>query len=68
LAETLSRSGGGWTEQADGVPQALEAIMAYLENQAANAAPKFDPAGIMSRLSALEEQQKDLQSQFNTNR
>jgi hypothetical protein len=68
LAEMLTRSGGGWTEQVAGVQQALEAIMAHLENLAANAAPKFDPAGILSRLSDLEEQQKDLQSQFNTNR
>jgi hypothetical protein len=68
LVDTLARTGGGWPEQAAGVQQALESIMAYLENQAATAAPTVDVAGIMSRLKDLEEQQQTLQSQFNVNR
>ena len=68
LTDTLSRSGQSWPEQADGVKQALEGVMAYLENQAANAAPKVDVAGIMSRLRDLEVQLQNLQTQFNTNR
>jgi hypothetical protein len=68
MADTLAGSGQSWPEQAAGVQQALESIMAYLENQAATAAPKVDVAGILGRLSDLEEQQKNLQSQFNNNR
>jgi hypothetical protein len=62
LVDTLSQSGQ------DGVGQALERIMAYLENQAAMPAPKVDLAGIMSRLKDLEDQQQTLQSQYNNNR
>jgi hypothetical protein len=68
LVDTLSRAGGGWPEQAAGVGQALEAMMAYLEKQAATAAPKVDADGIMSRLRDLEERQQNLQSQFNASR
>jgi hypothetical protein len=66
LVDTLARAGRGWPEQAAGLQQALEAVMAYLENQAA--APRADVGGIMSRLSALEEQQRALQGQVNVNR
>jgi hypothetical protein len=66
LVDTLARAGRGWPEQAAGLQQALEAVMAYLENQAA--APMADVSGTISRLSALEEQQRTLQSQINTNR
>jgi hypothetical protein len=48
--------------------QALEAIMAHLESQAASATLKVDVADIMSRLRDLEEQQQSLQSQFGNNR
>jgi hypothetical protein len=68
LVDTLSHAGGGWPEQAAGVQQALESIMAHLENQAAAAPPKLDLEGIMSRLRDLEEQQQNMQSQFNNNR
>ncbi len=68
LADTLTRSRNDWQEQSAGVQQALEAIMGFLESQAANVAPNVDVAGIMSRLRDLEEQQRTLQSQFNTNR
>jgi hypothetical protein len=68
LADTLSRSGQSWPEQAAGVQQALEGVMTYLENQAATAAPKVDLDGILSRLKDLEEQQQNMQSQFNNNR
>jgi hypothetical protein len=68
LVDTLSGSRPGWPEQAAAVQQALESVMAYLENQAAAAAPNLDVAGVMSRLKALEEQQQSAQSQFNNNR
>ena len=68
LIDTLSRSRDRWQEQAAGTRQALEAIMSHLESQAANAAPKVDVAGIMSRLRDLEVQLQNLQTQFNTNR
>jgi hypothetical protein len=68
LVDTLSQSAGGWPEQAAGVQQALESIMAYLENQAATPAPKVDVAGIIRRLRDLEEQQQSMQSQINVNR
>lgn len=67
LADTLSRSQGGWPEQAAGLQQSLEAIMAHLESQAA-AAPRVDVAGIMNRLRDIEEGQKNLQGQLNNNR
>jgi hypothetical protein len=68
LAQTLAGSAHDWQEQADSVQQALEGIMAYLENQAATAPPKVDVAGILNRLKDLEEQQQNLQSQFNNSR
>jgi len=68
LVDTLARSRNGWQEQAAGVQQTLEAIMAYLEGQAAATATKVDVDGIMSRLRDLEASQQSLQSQFNTNR
>jgi len=68
LVDRLADSGAGWPEPAAGMQQALEAVMAYLENQAANVAPKFDADAIMSRLRDLEEQQQALQSQFNVSR
>jgi hypothetical protein len=68
LADALSRSGRDWPEQADRVQQALEGIMAYLENQAATAPPKVDAAAILNRLKDLEEQQQNMQSQFNNSR
>jgi len=68
LVEALSRSGHDWQEQSANVQQALEGIMAYLENQAATAPPKVDVAGILNRLKDLEEQQQNMQSQFNTSR
>jgi len=68
LIDTIARSLNGWQEQAAGTQQTLEAIMAYLESQAADAAPKVEVAGIMSRLRDLEVQQQNLQTQFNTNR
>jgi hypothetical protein len=68
LVDTISRSRNGWQEQAAGVQQALEAMMAYLESQAASATSKVDVADIMSRLRDLEEQQQSLQSQFSNNR
>jgi hypothetical protein len=68
LVDTISRSRDGWQEQAAGLQQALEAIMDFLESQAANAAPKVDVADIMNRLRNLEEEQQSLQSQFSTNR
>jgi hypothetical protein len=68
LVDTISRSQNGWQEQAAGARQALEAIMAHLESQAASAAPKVDVADIMSRLRDLEEQQQSLQSEFSNNR
>jgi hypothetical protein len=67
LVDTLSRSRDGWQEQAAGLQEALEAIMDFLEGQAATA-PKVDVAEIMSRLRNLEEEQQSLQSQFSTNR
>jgi hypothetical protein len=68
LIDTLSRSRDGWQEQAAGLQQALEAIMDFLESQAATASPKVDVGEIMSRLRNLEMEQQTLQSQFNTNR
>ena len=68
VVDTFSRSRSDWQEQADGLRQALEAIMAYLENQAANAAAKVDVAEMMSRLRDLEEQQQSLRGQINNNR
>jgi hypothetical protein len=68
LVDTVARSGGGWAEQAADAQQALEAIMSFLENQAASAAPKVDVAGILGRLRNLEDQQQELQSQFNISR
>jgi hypothetical protein len=68
LADTLTQTRSGWPEQAAGIQQALEAIMAYLENQAAAAAPQVDTADIIKRLKDLEEEQENLQSQLNNNR
>jgi hypothetical protein len=68
LADTLSQSRDGGQEEAAGVRQALEAIMDYLEGQAAKAAPKADETDIMSRLRDLQEQQQSLQNQVNNNR
>jgi len=68
LVDTFSHSRDGWQEQADSVRQSLEAIMDFLERQAAAASPKVDAAEIMSRLRNLEEEQHNLQSQFNNSR
>jgi hypothetical protein len=68
LVDTLARSRAGWQEHAAGMQQALEAVTAYLESQAATAAPKLEVEAIMSRLKDLEERQQALQTQFNTNR
>jgi hypothetical protein len=68
LADTISRAQNTSQEQAAGMQQALEAIMAHLESQAAGATLKVDVADIMSRLRDLEEQQQSLQSQFGNNR
>jgi len=70
LIETLSRSRDGWQEQAASLQQALEAIMDFLEGQAAAvaAAPKVDVAEIVSRLRNLEEEQQNLRSQMSVNR
>ena len=68
LADTLSLSRDAQRQQMDNLRQSLEAIMEFLERQAAEAAPKLDASEIMSRLQNIEEQQQNLQSQFNTNR
>jgi t-SNARE complex subunit (syntaxin) len=70
LIETLSRSRDGWQEQAASLQQALEAIMDFLEGQAAATAatPKVDVTEIVSRLRNLEEEQQNLRSQMSVNR
>jgi hypothetical protein len=68
IIDTMARSRNDGREQAAETQQALEAIMAHLESQAASAAPKVDVADIMTRLRDLEEQQQNLQSQFSNNR
>jgi hypothetical protein len=68
LVDTFARSQGGWPEQASDLREAMEAIMAFLENQTAAASPKLDLSDILSRLHNLEEQQKNLQSQFSVSR
>jgi hypothetical protein len=68
LVDTLARAQGGWPAQAADLRQGVEAIMEFLENQAAAAAPGLDLSGILARLQNLEEQQKNLQSQLSVNR
>jgi hypothetical protein len=68
LVDTLSRSRDDWQAQAADLQQALGAIMDYLENQAAANTTKSDLNEIMSRLRNLEEEQRNLSSQFNTSR
>jgi hypothetical protein len=68
LVDTFARSQGGWSEQAADLRQAVEAIMAFLENQAATAPPQSNLSDILGRLQSLEEQQKNLQSQLSVNR
>jgi hypothetical protein len=67
IIDTLSRSRDDWQTQAAGLQQALEAMMDFLEGQAA-AAPKVDVSDIMSRLRTLEEEQQNLRSQLSVNR
>jgi len=68
LVDTLARSQGAWPEQAADLREALEAVMAFLEKQAASAPPRLDLSDILGRLQNLEEQQKNLQSQISLNR
>jgi polyhydroxyalkanoate synthesis regulator phasin len=68
VADAISRAQSAGQEQAASMQQALEAIMAHLETQAASATLKVDVADIMSRLRDLEEQQQSIQSQFSSNR
>jgi hypothetical protein len=68
VADAISRAQNAGQEQATSMQQALEAVMAHLESQAASATLKVDVADIMSRLRDLEEQQQSMQSQFSSNR
>jgi hypothetical protein len=68
VADAISRAQSAGQEQAASMQQALEAIMAHLETQAASATLKVDVADIMSRLRDLEEQQQSIQRQFSSNR
>jgi hypothetical protein len=70
LIDTLSQSRDGWQEQAADLHRALEAVMDFLETQAAaaTAAPKIDVAEIMNRLRNLEEEQRNLRSQISLTR
>jgi hypothetical protein len=68
LVDMFARAQGGWPAQAADLRQGVEAIMEFLENQAAAAAPGLDLSGILARLQNLEEQQKNLQSQLSVNR
>jgi hypothetical protein len=68
LLDTFARAQAGWPEQAADLRQALDAVMEFLENQAATAPQRLDLSDILARLQNLEEQQKNLQSQFSANR
>ncbi len=68
LLDTFARAQAGWPRQAADLRQALEAVMEFLENQAAAVPSRLDLSDILARLQNLEEQQKNLQSQFSANR
>jgi len=68
LFDTFARAQAAWPQQAADLRQALQAIMEFLENQAAAAPTRLDLSDILARLQNLEEQQKNLQSQFCANR
>jgi hypothetical protein len=68
LMENLGQARGAWSDQTSAMQHSVEAIMSFLENQAAIEPPKFDATDILNRLSVLEEQQRNLQSQVNTSR
>jgi hypothetical protein len=68
LLDTFARAQAGWPEQAADLRQALDAVMEFLENQAAAAPARLDLSDILARLQNLEEQQKNLQSQFSASR
>ena len=68
LVDKVSQSRNAWAQQAGAVQSSLEAIMRFLESEAAIEEPKMDLSDIMSRLGNLEEQQRNLQMQFNASR
>jgi hypothetical protein len=68
LVDGLSSSRNSWEQSLADLRQAVDAIMEYLENQAATALPATDLSDILERLKQLEEEQKNLQSRFNNSR
>jgi hypothetical protein len=68
LLDTFARAQAGWPQQAADLRQALEAVMEFLENQAAAVPARLDLSDILARLQNLEEQQRNLQSQFSVSR
>jgi hypothetical protein len=65
LLDRLSRSQNGWRDPLTDLRQAVDAIMEYLENQAAASPPPVDVSDILSRLKNLEVEQKNLQTRLN---